>query len=324
MKKEDLKKYIPIAIIVVLVFLSFLIVRDFIIPIISAFVLAYLIKPVYDKLELKIPKPLAAIICIILIILIIFVPLAGITGGIISQSYSILNSETISNVFQSISNSPLIDKFNLDLDSIVKSSLQFLISAITTAATYLPSIIISIIVIVLGIYYILLDWEKLTTSIQKYIPDKNKNKKKISEEFSQITKSLVYGSLLIALIEFIIAAIGFWLSGVKSYLLLPAIIAIFAFLPGGPVVVWAPLAIISLIQGNIATAIGVIVTGLILTIFIDTILRAKISGKGTETHPLTMFIGILGGVTVFGIFGFIIGPLILSYTIKIIEEIASH
>ena len=103
------------------------------------------------------------------------------------------------------------------------------------------------------------------------------------------------------------------------------IIFFLAFIPGlGPTIVWAPMAIYYLIVKDYSTMIGVIITGLVLSSFIDTIFRSKILGKRTNLNPFIMLIGILGGIAVFGIFGFIVGPIILIYTIKLLEEALQH
>ena len=94
-----------------------------------------------------------------------------------------------------------------------------------------------------------------------------------------------------------------------------------AFIPGlGSAIVWVPLAIYYLFFENWFTFIGVVVTGVILSVFVDTILRTKLLGKKSNINPYIMLIGILGGISLFGIFGFIIGPLILIYSLKIIRE----
>jgi len=321
MKKEDLKQYIPIAVIIGLIIISAFIIKDFILAIISAFILAYLIKPVYARLERKMPKQLAAGLCVAIIILIMIIPVALIVGGIINQAYGSISSTTLKQYSQRISEAPLIENLNIDLEPLIQQSLQYLISLLKGVSAQIPSIAVAIFIAIFGIYYILIDWNKITSKSLKYVP--SKDKKEFSKEISTITNNLVYGTLLVALIEVGVAIIGFWISGVNSFLLLSALIGIFAFIPGlGPLIVWVPLAIYYFIEGNYFSLIGVIITGLILSIYVDTVVRTQLSGKKANIHPFIVLIGIIGGVAVFGIFGFIVGPLLLSYTIKIIEEIA--
>jgi predicted PurR-regulated permease PerM len=320
-QKEELKKYLPLAIIAVLVVISFLIIKDYIIPIITAFILSYLILPVHKKLSKKIPEKLSAIISILIILLIILVPLTGMISGVISHSYELLSSDTFNNFLNKISESPLIDKWGIDVQEITNKSIQLIISLLTDLATSIASALLALLIMTISMFYFLTDWDKLSKSAIKYFPFKNKNK--VAKDISKITKNLIYGTFLIALIEFVIASIGFGIAGIGPFFLLAIITGLFAFIPAlGPTIVWVPTFIVLLIQNNIFASTIVLITGLIMSLYVDTILRAKITGKKTGIHPIIILVGIIGGVTVLGIAGFIIGPLILSYTIKLLEDLA--
>lgn len=321
--KESFKKYIFIVAIILIIFLTYKIIEPYLLILISAFILAYIIRPIHIKLSKKIPKSLSAMLCILIILLIILIPLTAITGGILNQTQNVLTQENLISIQTKISNFPFLNKF--DFDSLIKSGASMVANSLLNLTKQIPSLIISIMVLVFGIYYILIDWDPLIKELKKYLSLKEKDKTakdKTAKEISSITQNLIYGTLLIALIEFIVAVIGFYFSGVTAYLLIPVAIFFFAFIPGlGPTIVWIPMAIYYAIVQNWPTAIGVLITGIILSTFVDTIIRTKILGKKTKTNPLIMLVGILGGISLFGIFGFIIGPLILIYTIKIMQGI---
>jgi len=219
-----------------------------------------------------------------------------------------------------ISKIKIFDVLGINLGNIREKAIQTTISFLTAITTALPQTIFAIFIFFIGMYYALIDWTSLVKRTKKYIPSENKNK--VLKETATITKSVIYGTLLIAIIQFIFSFLGFWILGIKFSIVLAALIGLFSFLPSiGPAVIWIPLLIITLLQKHYITSIGIIIIGLILSIYVDTILRAKISGKNTPTHPIVMIVGIMGGLSLFGIIGFVLGPLILSYTIKLIEEI---
>lgn len=322
MNKKEVRSFSNIfflAIIAILIILSYLIIKPYLIPLISAFVLAYLTKPVYSKLVKTIGKSFSAIICILLVIIIIIIPIGIIIGGIVNQADRMLETGSLQSIINKVSEYPVIQDLGLDLSAIGEKSISIFISLFTSMTKYLPSLIISLIVVMFGIYYILTNWDFLASELKKYIPFKNKEK--VSKELGKATNSIVYGAVLIALIEFAIAVAGFYLSGVSPYFLLPTLIFFLAFFPGlGPTIVWMPMSIYYFLTQNYFTAIGVLITGLILSFVIDAVLRSKIMGEKANINPLIMLVGILGGISVFGIFGFIIGPLILIYTLKLIQE----
>jgi predicted PurR-regulated permease PerM len=321
--KENFSKYIFWAGILALIILSFLVIRPFIIPLVSAFILAYLCLPAYNYLYPKIGKRFSAVICVVLVTIIFILPLSAITGGIINQATETLKANNLNLILSEISSNTFFQRLNIDLPSLAERGIALIISLITSSLSYLPSIILAILVTLLGIYYILISWDSLAINLEKYLPFKDK--KRMRKKISKITDTLVYGTILIALIEFIVSLNAFLIIGVKPYILLSALIFFLAFIPGlGPTIVWVPMALFYFFIGNPVTAIFVIITGLILSIPIDAILRAKLLGDRVHINPLIMLVGILGGITLFGIFGFIIGPLILILTIEIIDEMIAQ
>jgi len=300
--------------------MSYMIIKPFLIPIISAFILAYLTRPIYKRLERKIGKTASAITCVLLVILVVLIPLGAIVGSIVNQAQDSLDQEGLKVLLGKISSLPIIENLNIDLNEIIQKGTSTMISLLTSALSYLPSLIITLIIVLFGIFYILVDWDKLLSELKNYIPFKNKNK--ITEEITKATNSIIYGTVLVSVIQFVIGVSGFYISGVKLFFLLGVLIFFLAFIPGlGPTVVWVPLAAYYVFTQNYFTLIGVLITGLILSVGVDTIVRGKIVGGKAKVNPLIMLIGILGGISLFGIFGFIIGPLILIYTIKIVQEV---
>lgn len=123
-----------------------------------------------------------------------------------------------------------------------------------------------------------------------------------------------------AILEFFIAYVGFSLSGVEAALIMAAIVFVLAFIPSiGPIMVWGPLAIYYIANQQYDVAVGVTIVGIILTVGIETILYARWIGDRTRIHPFVMLIGVIGGINLFGIFGFIIGPLILASAIDVVS-----
>jgi len=320
--KVDLpKKYIFWGVVIALIIFSFIIIRPYAIAIVSAFVLAYLIRPVYTKLVPAFGKSISAIISVIFVVAIIVLPFGIILTRLGQQISASLSTEFIKNLTDWLSSITILGNFSLS--TVIQQVTANIFSITTRAIAYLPRLIISILIVILGVFYILKNWDVLIKTIKSYLPVKDKER--IASEIGQVTFNIVYGYTLVAILEFFIALVGFYIAGIDYYILLAALIAIFAFLPGlGPGIVWAPTAIITLFSGDYVSGTIIIITGLIISVLIDGILAPKIIGSRSNIHPLIMLIGILGGITVFGIFGFIIGPLVLVYTVKILNEVVNQ
>ncbi len=229
------------------------------------------------------------------------------------------NLQEVQSAIEKLLSLPFLRDLNINPKALLDYVLNTLLSFTKSAISFLPTLIISIFVTLVSTYYLLKDWDSFTKAVKSYIPFKDKEN--ISKELGETTNKIIYGYVLVALIEFVIAFIGFYLAGVRFFVLLPALIAIFAFLPGlGPGLVWIPTALVLAFSQDYTSALIIAITGLIISIGIDNILAPKLVGGRAKIHPLIMLIGILGGVAVFGIFGFIIGPLLLTYTYKLLEE----
>lgn len=322
LKKEEFRKYFFISAVIILAAISFFIVRPYAIPLISAFVLAYLCKPVYNLLSKKIPKSLSASICLALVVLLVILPFSLAIGGLVPQVQMLIQGETFENILETIAESQVAQVFDLDFEKFKETGTSTLIWIFKSAVEFLPGLLLAFIVTLFAMYYILVKGDALSLNLKKYIPFRNKEQ--AVEELSKSTNAIIYGTVFVAFLQFIVAIIGFYLSGVKLFFLLPALIFFLAFIPGiGSTFVWIPTLIYYLVVQNYPTAIGVLITGIILSTFIDTIFRNKYLGEKSRINPAIMLIGVLGGIPLFGVFGFIIGPLILVYTLKIIEEALS-
>lgn len=320
LKKErilDLKKYFVFLLILLLVFISYSIIKPFMIALISAFILAFFLRPFYKTLNKKLSSSLSAIISILAMILIIAIPGTLILNRLRLNIQQQITSENIAKISElSI---PLVEKFAGNAEKIIEILASLSISLINSTINYVPSLILNLIIILVGIYYILPNWEKIVNYLEKIFPIQNQ--KEISREISKTTKGIIYGLLLLAVLQFLVSLIGFYILGIPMYLVLSFIIFFLTFIPGGPALVWVPLAIYYIFQRNLFIVIGVLILGIILSYILDTAVRIKILGNKSQINPLIMLIGVLGGIYIFGLFGFIIGPLILSYSLKIIEEL---
>ena len=310
------------AILLLIFVVAVLVVFPFVEAIISSYVLAFLLLPLFKIFNKKMGRGLSAFLCIVFLLILIMVPLFFIVGEIIDE-VSVLN-ENVNSRFSSFSNganSTSIDfsgdlgRFNLeDLWSRLVSHLTDVIFQMINS---LPSILITILVTFFGVFYILYDWEKINSFIYRKTPLQNKDQ--LFKDVSRTTKRITYGLLLVGAIDFLVALIGFSISGVRFPLLFALIIGLLAFtLVLDPFVVWFPLVLVHFFAGDVGAAIGILITGLVLTT--DTIFRPKIVGSVSKINPFVMLLGVLGGVALFGILGFIIGPIVLFFAVRLVKE----
>jgi predicted PurR-regulated permease PerM len=321
-RSDEFKKYFFWAIVVVLLILSYLILEQYLITLVSAFILAYLVKPLYVRFAKKTGKSLGAFLAIGVVFVVLILPISLVIGGVVQQVSKFAASDGFNDLIEGLSSNEILQNLLQDesVSRIGDQVSDFILSMFTTALRHVPSLIVSLVIILFGMYYILTGWEDLSKSLQRYLPFKNRSE--VVDEVADITNNIVYGTFFMALIEFLVAALGFYLLGVNFFFLLAVLVFFFAFIPAiGPAFVWVPTLVYYLAIGDYFTAGGLIVLGFILSFLIDAVLRAKVLGEKSKINPLLMIVGILGGISVFGVFGFIIGPLVLLYTLEILQAV---
>ena len=320
---ERLKRYFFYGVLAVIFIISYFIIKDFFIEGLTAIVLAFLIKPITDKLSKRMSRPLAALISVLGLLLVVTASLIYMAKSLLGEVSHLVNSSTPKEIINLLSKIPGSELIINNIDPIKSSLGEYLLSILPSLAFLVPSILFSLFIIFFLMYFILVDWYNLKERIINAIPFRNKIF--ILKRIEKVTSEVIYGTLIIGIIETIVAIIGFTILGVKLSVLLGITIGIFAIIPLlGPIIIWLPLMLIELMKGNMINAISLLILGLILTIGIDWLLRIRILQKRSEIHPIIMLIGVIGGVKVFGLTGFIIGPLILSVAISLAEAIATH
>ncbi len=317
---KDLGKYVLIGIIALFLFLAYKVIASYLIVLISAFILAYLARPAYLLLNKKMGEGFSAFICVLLIILVFVVPIVIVATQVGLQAYDFVQDGGVQLISEKVSSFGLLDKFNLNLESLMNKFLSFIFSVLTDFAKQIPGLVLSLLILLFSIYYMLLSWDYVADKLKRLLPFSNRDK--VADDINHSTKGIIFGYLLIALIDFLVASVGFYFLGIKLYLLFAFLIALLAFIPGaGPGVIWVPTAIYYFAIGEVFTSLGVLALGLFMGIVIETYLMTRLLGKTSKVHPLIMLLGIVGGTGLFGLFGFIIGPLILLYTLKIIDGV---
>jgi predicted PurR-regulated permease PerM len=308
----------PIVFLFLLGIVVFMIIDNFIPGIVSAFVIAFFMLPLYGKLSRKLSSKLSALAIIAIIIVFLFALIYFVSSNLVTQVSTYLSEQnnTAKVLSDKVSElSPTIGKFVEESSNRIGEAL---LGFSLTVVKNIPNLIINAILAIFLTYYILLNWKGISSFFIKAIPFKNK---KLIERVKKSSFKILYGFSIIAGIEFVISALGFYIAGLKLFLFLALLVAVAAFIPlVGPITVWLPIFIYQLIIGNTSGAIVVLITGLILSIGIDNFLMHIIVGKTSDINPSFMILGVLGGVSIFGIFGFIIGPIVLIVFVEFLKQ----
>jgi predicted PurR-regulated permease PerM len=144
------------------------------------------------------------------------------------------------------------------------------------------------------------------------------------EHVGAVVRAVVFGLIGTALVQGVLAGIGFQIFGVPSPVALGAITFVGSFVPAGPMLIWIGAAIWLYLHGATGAAVGMSLYGLLLISSVDNVLRPMlISGSGGARVPfLLVFFGVIGGLAAFGMLGLFVGPVVLSVTFALAAEFA--
>lgn len=170
------------------------------------------------------------------------------------------------------------------------------------------------------LYFMFTQQEAFQKGLQKYLPFKRDTQRELGESLKNNVNANVLGQALVCLVQGLLTGLTLWIFGVPDAPFWGVVGFFVAFIPVlGTPLVWGPAGLIQLSQGNTGQGIGILVVGIVVIINIDNLLRITLAKRMGDIHPLVTLAGIVLGVPIFGILGLVIGPLLLSYFIVLIE-----
>lgn len=322
------KKVMTTIILAALIVLSFFLLKPILMSIIVGIILAFVFTPVYTYIKkfVKFEDLAASIVCVILLMIIV-IPLWLFTPILIDQSLKVyflaqdIDFVTpLKAIFPSFFAS---EEFSAQVGSIlfsfVNRTLSSLLNSFSNLILNFPTLSLQFVVALFTFFFVLRDQEKFIGYIQSLLPFSKDVEKKLFESSKSITSSVLYGQVIIGFLQGIIVGIGFFLFGVSNALLLTFLACMAGIFPIiGTTIVWFPVVIYLFVAGKTFAAAGLFLFGLIAT-FLDNFVRPLIVSQKTSLPSSIVLIGMVGGFFLFGLLGFILGPLILAYLIIIIE-----
>jgi len=138
------------------------------------------------------------------------------------------------------------------------------------------------------------------------------------------TRAVVYGILLTALVQGVVAGLGYWVAGLSSPVMFGVLTMILALIPFGTPLAWGAAGLLLLLQGETGAAIGVWIWGAAIVSQLDNVLRPLFISSISPIPFLLVLFGVLGGLLAFGLVGLFIGPIVLSVVWAVWREWTAH
>jgi predicted PurR-regulated permease PerM len=286
--------------------------------------------------KLKGRSNLSAILVVMGIVFLILTPLSVLIGIIVAQAISVSQSVTpwvqsfiaepsaLSGYLEKI---PYYDEVLPYRDVILEKAGQlvgaltnFLINSLQSVAELTINAIFGTVIMLYIMFYFLNMGGVLLEKILYFLPLKDKDEQVLLARFTSVTRATIKGTIIIGIMQGSICGVAFAIAGINGPVFWGSVMAVMSVIPAfGTAIIWGPALIILALTGNIK---GVIILAIIcgaLSGNLDNVVRPRLVGKDTEMHDLFVLFGTLGGISMFGLLGIIIGPIIAALFITIWE-----
>ncbi len=297
-------------------------------------VLALLFAPLYRILLRRFKRrgTLAALSTVAIILLLVILPLVLVSGLLVQEAAAVYQRVqsgelSVSRYFQQIHAAlpawvtGLLDRFGLGnlglmqerLSAALTRGSQFLTMQALTIGQSTFDFVVSFFVMLYLLFFLLRDGASLAATIEDAIPLDGEIKRNLGGKFATVIRATVRGNIVVALIQGALGGIILWMLGVHAPVLWGTVMAFLSLLPAvGAALVWVPVAIYFLVTGAIVKGVVLIAFGVLVIGLVDNVLRPILVGKDTRLPDYVVLVSTLGGMALFGLNGFVIGPLVAA------------
>lgn len=314
---------------------------------VSAIVLALLLASVFYPLYFRVKKVLrerellASLSVTLFILIVLVIPVGWFIGTLSNEAYDFYqrSSDQVSlkQIQNIIENDPVWAKRFEKLGKMTGLTITpetveelassigqkvglFLYSQLKSMASNLLSFLIHFFLMMLTIFYLFQDGLRLKEYLVQLIPVPKEQLEKVVNKFREMGGAIIVGNGMSGIIQGIFGGFGFYFFGLGSPFLWGTVITFMAFLPiVGATAVFVPTAVIIMLTDSVGLGVGYLVYNVCYSSIVEYLVKPKLIGKGMQMNSLLVFVGILGGLKLFGILGIIYGPLIMTIFLTMAE-----
>jgi predicted PurR-regulated permease PerM len=268
----------------------------------------------------------------VIIVLIVILPLMLITALLLQEGVNVYEriqsgELNIGRYFQQVFGalpgwaSDLLDRFGLTNLGLMQERLsaglmegtQFLAAQALSIGQNTFEFIVNLFIVLYLLFFLLRDGDALSRRIRDAIPLRAEQQRDLLAKFTAVIRATIKSSIVVGVVQGALGGLIFWFLGVHPAVLWGALMAVLSLLPAvGAGIVWLPVAIYFLVTGAIWQGVVLIVYGVLVIGLVDNILRPVLVGKDTKIPDYVVLVSTLGGIAIFGLNGFVIGPVIAA------------
>ncbi len=325
-----IRNYLFLGLLLGVTILFFWVLAPFAYPIFWAAVIAGLTYPLYERLNRSLNHPnLSTTITLVIVVVIIVLPLLIFGVLLFREVFNLYASidgsrgqigSLVQRVIDFVQHSRYFADLNIDQQTIAQKVaeasndvLGYLFKMLRSFTQNSLILFAQFILMLYTLFFFIRDGKKLLNKLMYLLPLGDKYEALLYNKFTSTARSTLKGTLVVGIIQGVLTSILFAITGVPGAIIWGIITAVASIIPAtGSAMVWAPAGIIMLVLGNVWQGILILVVGALVIGTIDNLLRPALVGKDLQMHPVIILFSTLGGVALFNISGFVIGPIIAA------------
>lgn len=327
-----------VLVLVVISALFLFIIKPFLVAIFLAALFSALFHPLYEKIMgwLGGRNALSALVTMLIAVCFVFIPVSILLATVFSQALDVTASlspwiqqkfENPEALGQTLSSLPFYEQL-LPFQDVIKARLGELFgfaskvaidfAQAATVGTF--NAVLMGFIVLYTMFFFLMDGDRLLYYILYYLPLRDEDEKKLLARFKSVTRATLKGTAVIGMLQGTLAGMALAFGGVPSALFWAVAMMFLSVVPGiGTALIWIPAVIYIGINSSWLLALGIGVFCAVVVGSVDNILRPKLVGSDTQLHELMIFFSTLGGLFIFGFWGFVIGPIIAALFVTVWE-----
>lgn len=339
LKAEKFSRYFLLVVLIGIGIVFFNMIKIFLIPMILAAVFVVLFYPLYGWF-LKVSrnrKSLSSLVCCLVLLLGLLMPVFVIANLVSGEAINFyqnaeqkveeLIQQGNESLLKNIKEHKLIKKLHLDkidwqasIQESIKAAATLLATVINKASKGTFQLLVNLFLTFFAMYYLFRDGDKLIQRLKYLSPLADKYKEELFIRFISVSRATIKGTVVVGLIKGFIGGLTFWIFGISSPILWGVVMAILSIVPMlGAWLVMYPAALIMMLMGHIWQGVALFLISAVIISSVDNILQPRLVGRSSGLHDLLIFFSTLGGISMFGVMGFIVGPIIAALFVSILD-----
>lgn len=332
MRLRTLESRVFIALVLIVTVVFLWMVRAFLMPVFWAAVFAVLFYPLYERVLAWVRgrDNLAAFLTTVAVVFFVVVPFSFLIGALTQQAVRLYQriasgeidlNAPIAFVERSLpALTTFLARFGITVDELramaqnsVGRISQFIAGQALAIGQNALMVAVFFGLMLYLLYFFLRDGTRIIASLVRAIPMGDERERRLMVKFAEVSRATVKGTLVVATVQGAIGGVLFAIVGIDAALFWGVIMGVLSLLPAvGASLVWGPAAIVLLVRGQFWQALVVVIGGSIVIGLVDNLLRPVLVGRASKMPDYLILIATLGGLSVFGLAGFVAGPVIAA------------